>query len=155
MTENEQQGMLELLWRAYKKDKDPEWLKPMLGLRVFENTPVPNEIAEEIFYHLSEHIYKRPKKRKNYDRDEQICELYATLHPRYRGTFKLAAIRDVAGNFPDLSEESVRTILRRKWIWDQAKRDPDFPKPVRFSNGTMRFSAEKAAEYDAKKLVET
>ena len=52
-------------------------------------------------------------------------------------------------------EMAPRYSCSRKWIWDQSKRDPDFPKPVKFSNGTTRFSAEKAAEYDAKKIVET
>jgi predicted DNA-binding transcriptional regulator AlpA len=43
----------------------------------------------------------------------------------------------------------------RKWVWDMCKRDPDFPRPVKFSNGTTRFNAEKAAAYDAKKMATT
>jgi len=50
-------------------------------------------------------------------------------------------------------EMALRYSCSRKWIWDQAKRDPAFPRPVKFSNGTTRFSAKKADAYDAKKLA--
>ena len=43
----------------------------------------------------------------------------------------------------------------RKWTWDQVKRDPKFPRPVKFSNGCTRFSVQALNEYDAAKLAET
>ena len=52
-------------------------------------------------------------------------------------------------------EMAKRYSCSRKWVWDQAKRDPQFPRPVKLSNGTTRFSAEQAAEYDAKKIEST
>ena len=48
---------------------------------------------------------------------------------------------------------ALRYSCSHKWIWDQVKRDPAFPRHVKFSNGTTRFNAEKAAEYDAQKLA--
>ena len=52
-------------------------------------------------------------------------------------------------------EMAKRYSCSRKWVWDQAKRDPEFPRPVKLSNGTTRFSAEQAAEYDVKKIEST
>ena len=48
---------------------------------------------------------------------------------------------------------ALRYSCSRKWIWDQVKRDPAFPRPVKFSSGATRFNAEKADEYDAEKLA--
>jgi predicted DNA-binding transcriptional regulator AlpA len=50
---------------------------------------------------------------------------------------------------------ALRYSCSRKWIWDQAKRDPDFPRPIKFTHGCTRWSAEAAAEYDAKKMATT
>ncbi|MDA7551577.1 hypothetical protein N8760_07165 [Rhodobacteraceae bacterium] len=50
-------------------------------------------------------------------------------------------------------ELASRYGVSRTWIWNQARREPKFPKPVKFSNGTTRFSVEKADQYDAEKLT--
>ena len=49
---------------------------------------------------------------------------------------------------------ALRYSCSRVWIWNQARKDPSFPQPIRFTNGMTRFSAAKADEYDAKKLNE-
>ena len=51
-------------------------------------------------------------------------------------------------------ETGGRYSNSRKWTWDQVKRDPKFPRPVKFSNGCTRFSVQKLDEYDAAKLEE-
>ena len=109
------QWMFDLLWQRYKIDQNPEWLKTMLAMNVFKNTPMPKEIADAILYHLDEHIYEGPKKRKHHERDQMVCTLYGLVYPEHVKTFNKSAIRDVAGNFPDLNEENVRAILRRKF----------------------------------------
>ena len=35
---------------------------------------------------------------------------------------------------------ALRYSCSRKWVWDQAKRDPAFPRHVNFSNGATRFN---------------
>ena len=115
MKEESKSEMLAQLWDAYNRDKNPEWLKSMLIMNVFEHTPMPNEIAQEIFYHLNEHIYEGPKKRKNEERDDLICRLYGTLAPRHNEELNKSTMRDVAKNFSDLNEDAIRTILRRKF----------------------------------------
>ncbi len=52
-------------------------------------------------------------------------------------------------------ETGGRYSNSRKWTWDQVKRDPKFPRPVKFSNGCTRFSVQALNEYDAAKLAET
>jgi len=49
---------------------------------------------------------------------------------------------------------ALRYSCSRKWIWTQVKRDEDFPRPVKFSNGATRFNAAQADAYDAKKLAD-
>ena len=107
--------MLDRLWQRYKSDQNPEWLKTMLALNVFKNRPMPHEIAQEILYHLNEHIYEGPKLRKNDERDQMICRMYGLLCPDYDGTFNKSGMRDIAFNYPDLNAEAVRAILRRKF----------------------------------------
>ena len=41
--------------------------------------------------------------------------------------------------------------VSRTWVWEMAKRDDDFPKPIKFTNGCTRFSRESVEAYDAKK----
>ena len=103
------------LWNIYKFTKKRNWLRLMFYYELFENTPMPKEINREIFKVLSESIYEGSKKRKNHDRDEDICLFYGVLDDKHDGTFKQAAIRAIAKHQPDLTFESVRTILRRKF----------------------------------------
>ena len=107
--------MLDRLWQRYKSDQNPEWLKTMLALNVFKNRPMPNEIAQEILYHLNEHINEGLKLTKNKERDQLICRMYGLLCPDYDGTFNKSAMRDIAFNYPELNAEAVRAILRRKF----------------------------------------
>ena len=107
--------MLDRLWQRYKSDQNPEWLKTMLALNVFKNRPMPNEIAQEILYHLNEHINEGLKLIKNKERDQLICRMYGLLCPDYDGTFNKSAMRDIAFNYPELNAEAVRAILRRKF----------------------------------------
>ena len=107
--------MLDRLWQRYKSDQNPEWLKTMLALNVFKNRPMPNEIAQEILYHLNEHINEGLKLIKNKERDQLICRMYGLLCPDHDGTFNKAAMRDIAFNYPELNAEAVRAILRRKF----------------------------------------
>ena len=41
----------------------------------------------------------------------------------------------------------------RTWVWQMAKTDDAFPKPVKFTAGCSRFSAAEADRYDAGKLT--
>ena len=107
--------MLDRLWQRYKSDQNPEWLKTMLALNLFKNRPMPNEIAQEILYHLNEHINEGLKLTKNKERDQLICRMYGLLCPDYDGTFNKSAMRDIAFNYPELNAEAVRAILRRKF----------------------------------------
>ena len=113
--QNQDDVMLDRLWQRYKSDQNPEWLKTMLALNVFKNRPMPNEIAQEILYHLNEHIYEGPKLRRNDERDQMICRLYGLLCPDHDQTFNKSAMRDIAFNYPELNAEAVRAILRRKF----------------------------------------
>ena len=113
--QNQDDVMLDRLWQRYKSDQNPEWLKTMLALNVFKNRPMPNEIAQEILYHLNEHIYEGPKLRKTDERDQMICRLYGLLCPDHDQTFNKSAMRDIAFNYPELNAEAVRAILRRKF----------------------------------------
>ena len=113
--QNQDDVMLDRLWQRYKSDQNPEWLKTMLALNVFKNRPMPHEIAQEVLYHLNEHIYEGPKLRKNDERDQMICRLYGLLCPDHDQTFNKSAMRDIAFNYPELNAEAVRAILRRKF----------------------------------------
>ena len=113
--QDQDDAMLDRLWQRYKSDQNPEWLKTMLALNVFKNRPMPNEIAQEILYHLNEHINEGLKLIKNKERDQIICRMYGLLCPDYDGTFNKSAMRDIAFNYPELNAEAVRAILRRKF----------------------------------------
>jgi predicted DNA-binding transcriptional regulator AlpA len=41
----------------------------------------------------------------------------------------------------------------RTWVWQMAKADSTFPKPVKFTAGCSRFSVADADRYDADKLA--
>ena len=107
--------MLKRMWQRYRHDSDPQWLISMVSINAFEYKPMPNEISQEFAKVFAEFTHKGPKIRKNDERDEMVCRLYAALHPEHKKQFNKSAMRDIALNFPDLNEEAIRTILRRKF----------------------------------------
>ena len=107
--------MLELMWQRYRHDSDPQWLISMVSINAFENKPMPNEISQEFAKVFAEFTHNGPKIRKNDERDEMVCRLYAALHPEHKKQLNKSAMRDIADNFLDLNEEAIRTILRRKF----------------------------------------
>ena len=112
---DEKDRMLKLMWQRYRHDSDPQWLMSMVAINAFENKPMPNEISREFAKVFAEFTRKGPKIRKNVERDEMVCRLYALLYPEHEEKYNKSAIRDISDNFLDLNEEAIRTILRRKF----------------------------------------
>ncbi len=46
---------------------------------------------------------------------------------------------------------AARYGLTRQWVWQQVRRDPAFPRPIRFTNGCTRFDLRDVLAYESKK----
>ena len=44
-------------------------------------------------------------------------------------------------------------LKSRQSIYDRMKREPDFPKPIKFGPGMVRFDLEEIERYEASKMA--
>lgn len=116
--------LINTLWERYKRDGDKKWLETMLYLRVFEEVPMGEEIANA----FSEHFAVKTPSSKISERDDLIAMLYASLDPNFDEEISIKARNEILYNFPSMNDETLRSVLRFKKYKIEEARARNKPK---------------------------
>lgn len=116
--------VIDNLWKKYKRDGDKKWLETMLYLGVFEEIPMCMEIANA----FSERFAVKTKSSEKSERDDLITMLYASLDPNFDEEISIQARNDILYNFPNMNDETLRSVLRFKKYKIEEARARNKPK---------------------------
>ena len=116
--------VIDNLWKKYKRDGDKKWLETMLYLGVFEEIPMGMEIANA----FSERFAVKTKSSEKSERDDLITMLYASLDPNFDEEISIQARNDILYNFPNMNDETLRSVLRFKKYKIEEARARNKPK---------------------------
>ena len=126
--------VIDNLWRRYKLDGDKKWLEIMLYLGVFEEIPMGMEIANA----FSERFAIKTKSSEKSERDDLITMLYASLDPNFDEEISIQARNDILYNFPNMNDETLRSVLRFKKYKIEEARARNKPKRPLSANKLKR-----------------